>query len=216
MARAVDDVSLTRAGVIAGTPQYMSPEQSNGESVDQRSDLFSLGSVLYALCTGRPPFRAQTSYGLVREVNDSEPLAIQELNPAIPVWLSALISKLLAKQKADRIQTADEVHVLLEKCLRHVEQPSTVALPTELLAGRSTKLKATTSRKLILGVVAMISLFCVAFLFLPAFFGQQERAAPINRSSCSSRPIKRRPSWRIRFRNWAGRTVAVDLLSTEH
>ena len=176
LARAVDDVSLTRAGVIAGTPQYMSPEQSNGESVDQRSDLFSLGSVLYALCTGRPPFRAQTSYGLVREVNDSEPLAIQELNPAIPVWLSALISKLLAKQKADRIQTADEVHVLLEKCLRHVEQPSTVALPTELLAGRSTKLKALTSRKLILGVVAMISLFCVTFLFLPAFFGQQERA----------------------------------------
>ena len=174
LARAVDDVSLTRAGVIAGTPQYMSPEQSNGESVDQRSDLFSLGSVLYALCTGRPPFRAQTSYGLICEVNDSQPLVIQELNPAIPVWLSTLISKLLAKQKMDRIQTADEVNVLLEKCLRHVEQPSTVALPRELLSGWSTPGKNISSRVIVLGVAAMVILLCATFPVLSFFYDQQD------------------------------------------
>ncbi|HEY2883340.1 MAG TPA: protein kinase, partial [Pirellulales bacterium] len=58
LARAADDASLTRTGVIAGTPQFMSPEQARGEFIDHRSDLFSMGSVMYAMSTGRPPFRA--------------------------------------------------------------------------------------------------------------------------------------------------------------
>ncbi|MEZ6079034.1 MAG: serine/threonine-protein kinase [Pirellulaceae bacterium] len=57
----VDDASMTRTGVIAGTPQFMSPEQARGEAIDARSDLFSLGSVLYTLCTGRAPFRADSA-----------------------------------------------------------------------------------------------------------------------------------------------------------
>ena len=60
LARAVDDASVTRTGLIAGTPQYMSPEQARGEPVDARSDLFSLGSVMYTMCTGRVPFRAES------------------------------------------------------------------------------------------------------------------------------------------------------------
>ncbi len=58
LARAADDVNITQTGHIAGTPQYMSPEQAEGRAVDQRSDLFSLGSVMYAMCTGRAAFRA--------------------------------------------------------------------------------------------------------------------------------------------------------------
>ena len=62
LARAVDDVGVTRTGEVTGTPQYMSPEQAQGLPTDGRSDLFSFGCVLYAMCTGRPPFRAETAH----------------------------------------------------------------------------------------------------------------------------------------------------------
>jgi serine/threonine protein kinase len=68
LARAAADASLTRSGVVAGTPQYMSPEQAQGEPVDFRSDLFSLGSVLYAMCTGRAPFRGPTALSVLKRV----------------------------------------------------------------------------------------------------------------------------------------------------
>src|SRR6202035_3884203 len=66
LARAVDDASLTQSGVIAGTPLFMSPEQACGESLDHRADLFSLGSVLYTLCTGVPPFRAPNTMAVLK------------------------------------------------------------------------------------------------------------------------------------------------------
>src|SRR5207248_6841364 len=119
LARAADDASLTKTGIIAGTPQYMSPEQARGESVEQRSDLFSLGSVLYAMCTGRAPFRAETSYGVLRRVTDDEPRPIREINPDIPDWLCGIVSKLMAKRPEDRFQSAGEVAALLEQCLAH-------------------------------------------------------------------------------------------------
>ena len=107
LARAIDDASLTRSGLIAGTPQYMSPEQARGEAVDTRSDLFSLGSVLYAMCTGRPPFRAETSYGILRRVTDDVARPIGEINSEIPPWLDGMIQKLLSKQPDDRFESAD-------------------------------------------------------------------------------------------------------------
>ena len=135
LARAMDDASLTRSGVIAGTPQYMSPEQARGEPLDHRADLFSLGCVLYAACTGRSPFRAETSYGVLRKICESEPRDLRELNPAVPLWLARLIARLLAKEPSQRFESAAEVAALLEQCLAHVQQPATIALPEALLAG---------------------------------------------------------------------------------
>ena len=129
LARAADDAALTRTGVIAGTPQYMSPEQARGESVDRRSDLFSLGAVLYAMCTGRAPFRAETSYGVLRRITDDEPRPIREINPDIPEWLCRIVDKLMSKQAGDRFESAGEVAELLEGCLAHVQQPTAVPLP---------------------------------------------------------------------------------------
>ena len=131
LARAVDDASMTRSGVIAGTPQYMSPEQARGDNVDGRSDLFSLGSVMYAMCTGRPPFRAETSYGILRRITDTEPRPIREVNANIPEWLERIIQRLLTKSLDDRIPTAEHVATLLQKCLAHLQQPTIIELPEE-------------------------------------------------------------------------------------
>lgn len=133
LARAVDDASVTRTGVIAGTPQYMSPEQARGESVDHRSDLFSLGSVLYTLCTGRPPFRAEGAYGILRRITDNEPRSIREINPEIPQWLCQIVDRLHAKSPGDRYQSASEVAELLQQYLAHLQTPNT-PLPMELQA----------------------------------------------------------------------------------
>lgn len=129
LARAVDDASITRTGTIAGTPQYMSPEQACGTTVDARSDLFSLGGVLYYMATGRQPFRADNSYAVLRLIIDQEPRSMQEINPDLPVWLCTLISHLMAKDPENRPASAEEVAEILQRCLAHVQQPAAVALP---------------------------------------------------------------------------------------
>lgn len=143
LARAADDATITHTGFIAGTPQYMSPEQVEGRDIDHRSDLFGLGSVLYAMCTGRPPFRASTSYGLLKRVAESSPTPIQEINPDIPDWLCRIVDRLHAKPREDRFQSADELRDLLEQCLGHVQRPAAQPLPKILLrsapATRTTK-----------------------------------------------------------------------------
>ncbi|HTQ39041.1 MAG TPA: protein kinase [Pirellulales bacterium] len=133
LARAADDASLTRTGIIAGTPQFMSPEQARGELVDSRSDLFSLGSVMYAMCTGRLPFRAETSYGTLQRICDAQPQSISEINPEIPSWLVAVIGQLHEKNPDARFQTAQEVTHLLEQCLAHLRQPDVVPLPAAVI-----------------------------------------------------------------------------------
>ncbi|MDB5390592.1 MAG: serine/threonine protein kinase [Planctomycetaceae bacterium] len=134
LARAIDDASLTQSGVIAGTPQYMSPEQARGDAIDHRADLFSLGSVLYALLAGHPPFRADSPYAVLRRVNDDTPRSLREINPQIPDWLNALIAKLLAKDPNQRWQSAREVADLLKECLSHVQQPTHCKIPNPVLS----------------------------------------------------------------------------------
>jgi len=129
LARAVADASLTQSGVITGTPHYMAPEQARGEAVDHRADLFALGCTIYAMAAGHPPFRAETPLAVLRRITDEQPRPVREINPDIPAWFDAIVRKLLAKDSDARFQTAAEVAELLERCLAHVQQPLTVALP---------------------------------------------------------------------------------------
>jgi tRNA A-37 threonylcarbamoyl transferase component Bud32 len=117
LARAVDDASLTQSGYIAGTPLYMSPEQVNGHPIGPRSDLFSLGSVLYELCTGQPAFRAPSTAAVIRRICHEAPQPIREINPEIPPDLCRLIERLHAKEPEDRPASAADVSNWLSRIL---------------------------------------------------------------------------------------------------
>src|SRR5262249_3680407 len=134
LARAADDAHLTQSGLIAGTPAYMSPEQAAGEPVDARSDLFSLGSVLYELCTGRPPFRAPSTVAVIRWRCAEGPRPIREVNPDIPEVLCRVIERLHAKKAGERPASATEVADLL------------AGLLADLNAGRSCEPSGTSAR----------------------------------------------------------------------
>jgi serine/threonine protein kinase len=94
-----------------------------GEHVDHRSDLFSLGSVMYAMCTGRPPFRASGTMAVLKRVIEDTPRPIQEVNPEIPPWLVEIIAKLHAKKPEERIQSAREVADILREKLAELQTP---------------------------------------------------------------------------------------------
>jgi hypothetical protein len=123
LARAADDPRLSHSGMLVGTPQYMAPEQARGEVVDHRADLFSLGSVLYSLCTGRAPFRASTTLAVLRRVVEDEPEPIDARNAETPRWLAQIIGRLMAKDPAARHSSAVEVAELLERRLAALQNP---------------------------------------------------------------------------------------------
>jgi hypothetical protein len=114
LARAAEDVRLTRTGLVAGTPLYMAPEQARGEEVDARADQFSLGVLLYELCTGQTPFDAKTPLAVLKRLTEEAHQPVRELNPDAPRWLVDIIDRLMAKAPADRFGSAHEVAHLLD------------------------------------------------------------------------------------------------------
>ncbi len=109
-----DETSLTQDGVVMGTSRAMSPEQATGGRIDARSDLFSLGSLLYEMVTGRHPFVGSTPLDTMRRVVDHSPPPASRVNPAVPEELSLLIDSLLEKNPDHRPQSAQEVAAALE------------------------------------------------------------------------------------------------------
>ena len=122
LARTVDDASLTHTGIVIGTPHYMAPEQANGETSDHRSDLFSLGSVLYFMLTGRPPFRAERAMGVLHRICHDRHRPAREVNPDVPEVLSKLIDRMLEKTPAHRMASAAAVRESLSEILAALQQ----------------------------------------------------------------------------------------------
>jgi formylglycine-generating enzyme required for sulfatase activity len=116
LARAAADASISQSGVIAGTPMFMAPEQALGHEIDQRADLFSFGSVLYQMVSGRPPFRAPSALAVLKRVAEESPRPIPEIIPETPAWLCEIIAKLHAKNPDERFQSAREIADVLADC----------------------------------------------------------------------------------------------------
>jgi hypothetical protein len=122
LARAMDDASLTQTGIIAGTPHYMAPEQAAGEEIDARSDLFSLGAVLYFMAAGHPPFRAASALAVLHRICQEQHRPAWHWNKDLPGELSDLIDRLLEKKPGRRLASAEDVRQALASLLSDVQQ----------------------------------------------------------------------------------------------
>ena len=171
LARAAHDANLTHSGVIAGTPHFMSPEQASGEVIDHRSDLFSLGSVLYFMATGELPFAASTPMGVLQRVCTVSPKSPRELNPTVPAQLENIIDKLLEKNPADRFQSASLLRGYLDDYLAHLQQPISRTAPRGLV---TTAIRRRRKRWLQAGLGAM----ALVAVVMTALFAASTRTSP--------------------------------------
>ena len=124
----VDDNDLTSTGVAMGTVAYMSPEQVRGEELDGRTDLFSLGLVLYEMATGQQAFKGTTSGVVFDAILNRPPMLAARLNPAVPGQLEAIISKSLEKERNLRYQTASDLRADLQRFKRDTDSAKTVPM----------------------------------------------------------------------------------------
>lgn len=121
---------LTTPGSAAGTPGHMSPEQARGEELDARTDLFSLGIVLYELATGKMPFEGKTSGAVMGAILHETPVPPSQINPALPLKLEEIISKALEKDRDVRYQHASELRADLKRLKRDLDSGQISSTPS--------------------------------------------------------------------------------------
>jgi serine/threonine protein kinase/Tfp pilus assembly protein PilF len=169
IARSISVKGITGAGVMIGTPEYMSPEQVEGKEVDQRSDIYSLGIILYEMLTGQVPFEGDTPFTVGVKQKSEIPKDPQELNAQIPDDLSRLILKCLDKDRGKRYQSAEEVRSELEKIEKGIPTAERAVPRRKTLTSREITVKFSL-RKLILPaliVTALAIIAVVAWRFIP-------------------------------------------------
>src|SRR5262249_28070440 len=141
------DKSMTELGVPYGTMGYGSPEQAAGERVDHRTDVFSLGVILYEMVTGRQPFTGRNRIEILHAVINAKPDPVSDENPTAPAWLQGLLDRALAKKPKDRFSTMAEMREELKTLMREVYLERGIA-PSEASAMLIAPQRARTSWRL--------------------------------------------------------------------
>jgi tetratricopeptide (TPR) repeat protein len=174
IARSLSAKSMTGAGVIVGTPEYMSPEQVEGKAVDRRSDIYSLGIILYEMLTGRVPFEGDTPFTVGVKHKSELPKDPRELNAQIPPDLNRLILKCLEKDKDGRYQSAEELDADLEKIEKGIPTTERFVPKAKPFTSREITVKFSL-KKLLVPALAVIGL-AAAVVLLWRFIPKKEAA----------------------------------------
>jgi len=183
LARAVDDASLTRSGTLAGTPQFMAPEQAQGENVDVRSDIFSLGALLFAMLAGRPAVQNLSGAETVRQVGSHPPPQLSDVMENVPAWLQDLMNSLHAFDPSRRIASAAEVeHTIARLMTKAGERPLKRRHPVD---GAALNAKGRRLRMAVFGAVSLVAI-AVVWQALPLFDGSPKPPSSVTQSHSPS------------------------------
>lgn len=176
LARRDSEESMTQTGLLTGTLNYMSPEQSRGEDIDGRSDLFSLGGLLFYLAAGVVPFKADSPMKVLYRIGSEQHPNVRSLNPEISATLSDLIDHLLEKSPQRRFQSAVDVESFLSEYSAHLNHPTRIDKPS--LPG-SRKSKASVYSPWLIGATIALAVLGSIVSYLPYWGTPNKPVGPV-------------------------------------